>query len=114
MKKTAIMLFVLLVLSACSSISHKAFRLTTQGTGGKFTVIDPAGSGTPAPSIVLGAFYSSITTIPPNTKAEWKSTSYELFSGHKLYEEEMTIDTTNNKNIVTESIKYYNDTKKAK
>ncbi|MCP4101196.1 MAG: hypothetical protein GY750_07200, partial [Lentisphaerae bacterium] len=53
-------------------------------------------------------YYSSITTIPPGTKAKYKAKSYELFSGKPIFEEEMEIDTTNGKVEVTEKKVEYN------
>ncbi|MCP3968218.1 MAG: hypothetical protein GY718_18050 [Lentisphaerae bacterium] len=98
----------LVISSGCNTIRHKSFRVVTSGTGGKMTTTDPTGSGTPTPSVIIGSYYSSITTIPPGTKAKYRAKSYELFSGKSLFEEEMEIDTTNGKVEVTEKKVEYN------
>lgn len=93
MKYLLIILF-LLSLAGCKNIRHKSFRTILSGAGGKFSVADPSGTGSPTPTIIIGAYTQSITTIPPGTKAKYTSKSYELFSGHLLFEESMDIETT--------------------
>ncbi|MCP3965684.1 MAG: hypothetical protein GY750_15115 [Lentisphaerae bacterium] len=99
----------LVISSGCNAIRHKSFRVVTSGTGGKMTTTDSTGSGTtPTPSVIIRSYYSSITTIPPGTKAKYKAKSYELFSGNPLFEEVMEIDTTNGKVEITEKKVEYN------
>ncbi|MCP3968049.1 MAG: hypothetical protein GY750_01880 [Lentisphaerae bacterium] len=84
----------MLLSTGCNTIRHKAFRVVTSGTGGKFASTDPTGSGNPTPTVIIGSYFSSLNTIPPGTIAHYKAKSYELFSRRLLFEEEMRVDTT--------------------
>lgn len=90
------------MLCSCENIRHKTLRIISSGTGGKMSVADPSGSGTPTPIITIGAYSSSITTIPVGSKAKYSAKTYELFSGRVLFEEKMDITTTDNNIKITD------------
>ena len=101
-------LVCVLLLTSCSNIQHKTFRVSSSATGGKISLADPAGTGSPVPEIILGAFTQSVTTVPPNTNIQYESTSYELFSGHPLYTEKMKITSAGGNLKITDSKIEYN------
>lgn len=111
--KYIIILLSMIALSSCSSIGHKALIVSQNMTGGKIVLTDPAGGGTPLPSIVLGVFTSSIITIPPETDLFYESTAYELFSGNPIYTQKVQVKSTLEAGlkIVDKNIEYYKEGK---
>ncbi len=91
----------LLLIAGCGTIRHKVFRMVNSGIGGKMVTIDPIDGGAPTPTIMVGSYFNSVTTIPVGTIAHYKAKSYGIFSNQKLFEEEMTIDSTHGKMTIT-------------
>ncbi|QSH42421.1 hypothetical protein P0136_02855 [Lentisphaerota bacterium ZTH] len=85
----------------------KCSEWVNSGIGGKMVTVDPIGGGTPTPTMIVGSYFNSVTTIPVGTVAHYKAKSYKIFSSEPLFEEEMVIDSTHGKMTITKKrVKY--------